>query len=72
MLDISARQCRAARVGLGLSRKELAQAASLNERTIIDFERGARNPHANNLIAIKNALENAGVRFTAENCICFD
>ena len=72
MLAISPRQCRAARVGIGLSRKELALAANLNERTIIDFERGARTPHANNLVAIKKALENAGVRFTAENCICFD
>lgn len=62
--------CRAARVGIQMSRKELAEASGLNERTIIDFERGARTPHDNNLRSIKQSLENQGVVFKDGNCIC--
>jgi transcriptional regulator with XRE-family HTH domain len=49
------------------SRVKLAEEAGLAERTVIDFERGARVPHANNLAAIQRALEAAGVEFIAEN-----
>lgn len=52
---------------LDLSRADLASAASLAERTIVDFERGARTPHANNLRALRVALEQAGVIFIDEN-----
>ncbi len=52
---------------IGWSRKELSNSAGLAERTIIDFERGARIPHARNLEAIKSALESAGIEFIAEN-----
>jgi hypothetical protein len=41
--------------------------ANLNERTIGDFEKGRRVPSANNLAAIRRALESAGVEFIAEN-----
>lgn len=53
-------QCRAARALLGLKRGELAAAAGVSERTVIDFERGARNPHTPTLAAIRAALEAAG------------
>jgi transcriptional regulator with XRE-family HTH domain len=69
-MSISKEACRAARVGIGWSRAELATAAGLGERTIIDFERGAREPHENNKAAIKAALERSGVRFTEDACIC--
>jgi transcriptional regulator with XRE-family HTH domain len=69
-MSISKEACRAARVGIGWSREELARAAGLGERTIIDFERGARDPHVNNKAAIKAALERGGVRFTEDGCIC--
>ncbi len=36
-------------------------------QTVVDFERGARTPYPNNLIAIRAALEAAGVEFIAEN-----
>lgn len=52
---------------LDLSRADLASAASLAERTIVDFERGARTPHANNLRALRVALEQTGVIFIDEN-----
>ena len=35
--------------------------------TIRDFETGNRSPIANNLAAIRAALESAGVEFIAEN-----
>ena len=49
------------------SRKRLAEAADLAERTVTDFERGARTPHPNNLRAIRSALEQAGIEFIDEN-----
>ena len=67
---ISKAQCRAARAGLEWSREDLAQKAGLSDRTITDFERGAREPHDNNKRAIRQAFEAAGVRFTEEGCIC--
>src|SRR5260370_22049724 len=60
-------QCRGARAMLEWSRVKLAEEAGLAERTVIDFERGARAPHANNLAAIQRALEAARVEFIAEN-----
>ena len=68
---IPAQPCRAARAGLEWSRGDLAKAAGLAERTINDFERGARDPHANNKTAIRAAFERKGVTFTQEGCICF-
>ena len=58
---ISAAQCRAARALLGWSREELASAADVGLRTIVDFERGARDPHQATLAALERAFEIAGV-----------
>lgn len=52
---------------LDMSRQDLAKRAGIAERTLIDFERGARQPLANNLAAIRTALEAAGVEFIPEN-----
>lgn len=50
-----------------MSREDLAKRAGIAERTLIDFERGAREPLRNNLAAIRQALEEAGIEFIAEN-----
>ncbi|RIK94502.1 MAG: transcriptional regulator, partial [Proteobacteria bacterium] len=42
-------------------------AANLGLSTVRDFEKGRRQPHPNNMAAIKTALEAAGVIFIAEN-----
>jgi hypothetical protein len=42
----------------------------LSDRTITDFERGAREPHENNKRAIQAAFESAGVRFAQDRCVC--
>jgi len=64
---ISAPQCRAARALLGWSQTTLAEAAGVGRQTVVDFERGARTPYAQNLAAIRNALERGGVEFIPEN-----
>jgi len=61
---ISAAQCRGARAMLSLNQGELADRARVARQTVVDFERGARTPYANNLLAIRTALEAAGVEFT--------
>ena len=45
------------------SRVRLAEAANIAERTLIDFERGARQPYDRTLADIQRALEQAGVIF---------
>lgn len=64
---ITIEQCKGGRAMLDLSRKQLANLANISERTLVDFERGARVPYENNLRAIKQALETAGVEFLPEN-----
>jgi transcriptional regulator with XRE-family HTH domain len=64
---VSVEQCRGARAMLGWSQAELAEAASVSKTTIVDFERGTRIPHRNNLAAIRRALETAGIEFIPEN-----
>jgi DNA-binding XRE family transcriptional regulator len=64
-------QCRAARAGLEWSREDLAKKAGLSDRTITDFERGAREPHENNKRAIRVAFEQSGVTFSDDGCVCF-
>ncbi len=56
-------QCRAARAVVGWSQDDLAASAGLTGMTVQSFERGARVPHQNNLLAIRNALEKKGIRF---------
>lgn len=63
---ITREQCRAARGLLDWSQGRLAEAASVGLSTVRQFEGGARQPIANNLTAIRTALEAAGVQFLAD------
>ena len=56
-------QCRAARGWLGWSQTDLAKGARVALSTVKDFEGGRRTPIANNLAAIRAALEGAGIGF---------
>ena len=49
---------------LGWNQGQLADAAKVSRMTVMDFEKGTRTPHPNNLAAIRTALEAAGVEFT--------
>jgi DNA-binding transcriptional regulator YiaG len=56
-------QCRAARGWLDIGQDDLASAAGVSLSTVRDFEKGRRNPIANNLRAIQAALEQRGIAF---------
>ncbi|NIA69645.1 helix-turn-helix transcriptional regulator [Pelagibius litoralis] len=60
---ITPTQCKAARALAEMKQVDLAEAAGISNQTIVDFERGARQPHRNNLAALQSALEVAGVVF---------
>ncbi len=60
-------QSRAARALLDWSQEKLAATSHLGLSTIRDFEKGRRVPTHNNLVAIRRALEDAGVEFIPEN-----
>lgn len=60
---IEADQIRAARAMVGLTQAELARAAGLSVTGLNNIERGAADPKASTLRAIRGALEEAGVVF---------
>ncbi|MER9310122.1 helix-turn-helix domain-containing protein [Mesorhizobium australicum] len=62
-MSISSEQSRAARGLLNWSQGKLSEAAGVARATIAEFEGGKRRPIANNLAAIRVALEAAGVEF---------
>ena len=64
---ISARQCRAARGLLGISQRDLAEAASVSLSAILDFETETRKPRQATLAALRRAFEDAGVVFIPMN-----
>lgn len=66
-MTITPEQCRAARALLDWRQPQLAEASGVSPSTIRDFESGKRTPIANNLTAIRTALENAGVLFIDQN-----
>jgi transcriptional regulator with XRE-family HTH domain len=60
-MTLAPEQCRAARGWLDWSQEDLAKLANVSLSTVRDFEKGRRVPIANNLAAIRTALEGAGI-----------
>jgi ribosome-binding protein aMBF1 (putative translation factor) len=61
---MSPEQCRAARGWLDWSQQDLATRAKVALSTVRDFEKRRRTPIANNLQAMRTALEKAGIEFS--------
>ena len=66
-MSILPSQCRAARALIDMDQAELARRAVVPRHIITDFENGSLTPSANNLAAIRAALEAVGVIFIDEN-----
>ena len=66
-MSILPSQCRAARALIEMNQAELARRAVVPRHVIADFENGSLTPSANDLAAIRAALEAAGVIFVDEN-----
>ncbi|MEK8092696.1 helix-turn-helix transcriptional regulator [Methylocystis sp. IM3] len=64
---ITRAQSRAARALIDWSREQLAEASRVSLRTVVDFERGAREPREITKEALRRALEAAGVIFIDRN-----
>lgn len=60
-------QSRAARGWLDWTQEALAKAANVSLSTVRDFEKGRREPIANNKAAIERALNVAGVQMTYQD-----
>jgi ribosome-binding protein aMBF1 (putative translation factor) len=63
-------QSRAARGWLDWGQQQLADAARVSLSTVRDFEKGRRVPIANNLTAMKAALEARGIVFVDDEETC--
>lgn len=66
-MNIDPDQCRAGRALLGWSRETLGKSAGVTERTITDFERGARDPRTSTKQSLRDAFEGAGLDLIPEN-----
>lgn len=60
-MSLAPEQLRAARAWLNWSQDELAKRASVSLSTVRDFESGKRTPIKNNLEALRQAVEKAGI-----------
>lgn len=67
MVMLSPEQCRAARAWLNWSQEDLAKRASVGLSTVRSFEKGERIPIANNLAALVNAIQAAGIKPVSAN-----
>lgn len=63
---LRSKQSRAARGWLDWSQEDLAKRANVSLSTVRDFEKGRRVPIANNMDALRRAIEAGGVQLIFE------
>lgn len=61
--NISAAQIRAARGLLSWTQQHLADTAGVSRRTVASIELGEHDAYSASILALRTALEHAGVRF---------
>jgi len=66
LANMTPEQCRAARALLKWPQVRLASKAGMGESIIRDFESGNRVPNPSKMIAIRRALEAAGILFVSD------
>jgi len=69
-LAMTPEQCRAARGWLDWSQDDLANAGHVSLSTVRDFEKARHVPIANNLAAMRAALETEGIVFVDSGGTC--
>ena len=62
------RQCKAARVLLDWSQRDLANRSGVSVSTVRNFEGGKRDTYPINVVALQRALEEGGVEFVPGGC----
>lgn len=60
-MSVSGIQCRAARALLGLSQREMAEAARVGLRLFIDFENKGRSLTPSGMVSLEKALTDFGI-----------
>jgi transcriptional regulator with XRE-family HTH domain len=63
---MNSQQCRAGRALLKWSQTQLAETAVVSLSAVNDFEIDKREPRSDNLTAIRDAFERAGIIFEAD------
>ncbi|BAV50989.1 hypothetical protein MesoLj113a_64910 [Mesorhizobium sp. 113-1-2] len=66
MTQLTVEQCRAARALVDWSQARLGAKAQVSEGTVRDFEKSKRVPAGDMLVAMRSALELAGVAFLSD------
>jgi transcriptional regulator with XRE-family HTH domain len=61
---MTAAQIKAARVLLGWTKRDLAERAHINRRTVANIETGKHLPFPSTVLSIRRAFEAAGLEFT--------
>ncbi|BCG86609.1 hypothetical protein MesoLj113c_27190 [Mesorhizobium sp. 113-3-9] len=64
--QLTVEQCRAARALVDWSQARLGAKAQVSEGTVRDFEKSKRVPSGDMLVAMRSALERAGVAFLGD------
>jgi transcriptional regulator with XRE-family HTH domain len=59
-----------ARAAVGWTVRQMSANARVGTTTINRFEQGLQESTHSTIAALQRALEEAGVRFTAEGCVC--